>query len=111
MALDLSTLSHKELSVLMEKAQARQSQLKEERAAETRAKIDALLEKSGHTLTELYPNLGGRGGKAGKARAAVLPKYRDPSDKSKQWSGRGKRPRWFNDAIAAGSTPDLLLIK
>jgi len=27
------------------------------------------------------------------------------------WSGMGKRPNWFKDALASGSTPEQLLIK
>jgi DNA-binding protein H-NS len=31
----------------------------------------------------------------------VRPKYRNPSDRSMTWSGRGKRPRWMQDAMKA----------
>lgn len=36
------------------------------------------------------------------------PKYTD--GKGHTWTGVGKRPRWFLDALAAGSTPDDLLV-
>ena len=40
-----------------------------------------------------------------KAKAAALPatlKYRD--DQGRGWVGRGKRPQWLRDALAAGKT-------
>ena len=42
--------------------------------------------------------------RAGKRRGtgSVAPKYRNPADPEQTWSGRGKRPRWFNDALKAG---------
>jgi DNA-binding protein H-NS len=42
---------------------------------------------------------------SGKPVAAV--KYRDEAGNS--WSGRGKRPTWFREALAAGKTPEQLL--
>jgi DNA-binding protein H-NS len=47
---------------------------------------------------------------APKARAEVKPKYRHPKDMILTWSGRGKKPGWMQDWIAAGNDPDELLI-
>lgn len=43
------------------------------------------------------------------AKAPSPAKYQD--DAGHQWSGVGKRPNWFKDAIAAGKTADQLLVK
>jgi DNA-binding protein H-NS len=40
----------------------------------------------------------------------VPPKYRDPLDPTKEWSGRGKHPLWFRDALEAGKKPEDMLI-
>lgn len=32
-------------------------------------------------------------------------KYRNPDDPTKTWSGRGRQPQWFKDAIAGGRAP------
>jgi DNA-binding protein H-NS len=37
-----------------------------------------------------------------KAYPKVLPKYRNPRDESQVWSGRGLRPKWLQEALAAG---------
>jgi DNA-binding protein H-NS len=41
-------------------------------------------------------------------KAAGVAKYGDGAGRT--WSGVGKRPNWFKDAIAAGKTADDLLI-
>ena len=54
------------------------------------------------------------GGKAAKVaerkvvKPATLPKYGDGTGKT--WSGRGKRPQWFKDALAAGRTAEELRV-
>lgn len=40
----------------------------------------------------------------------VLPKYRNPDERSETWSGRGKQPRWMTRALQAGRTIEELLI-
>lgn len=51
----------------------------------------------------------GRGAaKAAKKAAPGAPKY---TNGEKTWSGHGKRPGWFVDALAAGKTAEDLLIK
>jgi DNA-binding protein H-NS len=41
---------------------------------------------------------------------AKAPKYCHPEDPRLTWSGRGRKPHWFTEAIAAGHDPDDLLI-
>ena len=38
----------------------------------------------------------------------VAPKYRD--DEGNTWAGRGLKPRWFSEALAAGRTAESLLV-
>lgn len=48
--------------------------------------------------------------KPGKAKAGKsgVPKYSDGQGRT--WTGRGKRPTWFVEAVAAGKRPEDLLI-
>lgn len=48
-----------------------------------------------------------RGRKAGARKTASKVKYRDEAGNS--WSGHGRRPRWFLDALASGKTAQDLL--
>ena len=43
-----------------------------------------------------------RGRRKGKAAAGAVAKYRD--EQGRTWVGRGKRPQWLRDALAAGKS-------
>ena len=106
MAIDLKSLNASQLDELIRKASARKGDLGKERAVKVRAKVEALIKAEGFTFADLYGTRGRRG-----KRAPVPPKYRNPADSAMTWSGRGKRPRWFNDALKAGKKERDLLIK
>jgi DNA-binding protein H-NS len=107
MAIDLKSLNYNQLGDLIEKAKARQQELVKEKASRLRDKINAMVKAEGFGLDEVL----GRGGR-GKARGTkVKPKYRNPADPSQTWTGRGKRPRWFNAALSAGKKEKDLLIR
>lgn len=106
MAVDLKTLNHSQLNDLIKRAEARKSDLRKLTVAKVRTKVEALLKAEGFTFAEVYGTRGRRG-----KRGAVPPKYRNPADPAMTWSGRGKRPRWFNAALKAGKKEKDLLIK
>jgi DNA-binding protein H-NS len=59
----------------------------------------------GLTLEDVGRMERGKGGAIkGSAGASVAPKYRHPSDPNLTWSGRGKRPAWIAEALAAGKS-------
>src|SRR5690606_38943405 len=107
MAIDLKSLNHNQLGDLIEKAKARQQELVKEKASRLRDKINAMVKAEGFGLDEVL----GRGGRAKTRGSKVKPKYRNPADPSQTWTGRGKRPRWFNAALAAGKKEKDLLIR
>jgi DNA-binding protein H-NS len=43
-------------------------------------------------------------------KAKSVPKYANPADKTQTWTGKGRQPDWFKAALAAGTTPDDLVI-
>ena len=47
-----------------------------------------------------------RGRPAGKKARAGKIKFRD--EQGNTWTGHGRRPKWYTDAIAAGKTPEQL---
>jgi DNA-binding protein H-NS len=108
MALNLEALSPKDLQALIADAQSQMHTARANQIQEVRKKIDALLHNNGLTLADAYPTRGGA--KAGK-KFAVAPKYQNPSNHEQTWSGRGKRPFWFVEALKRrGVTADSLLI-
>ena len=101
MAIDIKSLHQNQLNDLIQKAQARQQELEKEKITRAREKVLALLKAEGVSFEEVF---GGAAAPRGKRRGTgtVAPKYRKPADPEQTWSGRGKRPRWFNDALKAG---------
>lgn len=113
MSKELENMSHAELQAMVEKAQQRMVQLQRSRRSEIRNKVNDLLKAEGFTFDELYGSPATKRAVAdstGKTRIAVKPKYRDPADGSQTWTGRGKRPRWFQAALNAGKKESDLLI-
>jgi DNA-binding protein H-NS len=99
MAVDIKSLNNNQLNDLISKAQLRQVELRKEKVVKLREKVNALLKAEGYTFDDIFGHGRGKGKRAG---TPVPPKYRNPADPAQTWSGRGKRPRWFNDALKAG---------
>lgn len=104
MAIDVSSLSQKQLKDLMRKVNGRMKNMDKEKVSKVKAKVNALLKAEGVTFAQVYGRK--RGGKTGK----VAPKYRNPKG-AETWSGRGKRPRWYLAALKSGKKEKDLLIK
>jgi DNA-binding protein H-NS len=39
-------------------------------------------------------------------KSKSVTKYRNPDNPNETWTGRGKRPKWLNDALASGKSLD-----
>lgn len=104
MAIDLKSLNHSQLAELIKKAEQRKLEVAKESVVKVREKIHTLLKSEGLTFEDVF---GGRT----KTRRPATPKYRNPADHAQTWSGRGKRPRWFNAALKSGKKEQDLLIK
>jgi DNA-binding protein H-NS len=104
MAIDIKRLSQIQLNELIQRAESRKQELNKERAVKVREKLAALAKAEGFSVDELF------GGRVRRTRRAALPKFRNPADHAQTWSGRGKRPRWFNAALSAGKKEKDLLI-
>jgi DNA-binding protein H-NS len=105
-AVDLSKLSIPELEALEQDVRA---EIVNRREAEKQRVLDQIRELAssiGMTPEQLL----GRGARAGAAKA-VAPRYRHPEDSTLTWSGRGKRPSWVNDWVAAGKSLDDLEVE
>jgi len=95
---DLEALSLKELKQVQKDVAKAISTFEDRQRAEARAKVEAFARNLGYSLTELI----GIEGKT--ARASAPAKYRHPENPALTWSGRGRKPQWFVDALAAGKT-------
>ncbi|HVT31778.1 MAG TPA: H-NS histone family protein [Rhodanobacteraceae bacterium] len=107
MAINIRNLNHAQLSDLIRRAKARQEELAKERAVKLRERISAMVKAEGLAIEDVF---GGSSRRGGGVRRKVKPKYRNPADPSQTWTGRGKRPRWFNAALSSGKKEKDLLI-
>ena len=85
--------SYKDLLAQREKLE---KQIEEAKASEYAAVLNDVKQKIsdyGFSLAERGLK-GAKAAKAGRARAGVAAKYRDP-ESGATWSGRGKPPRWI----------------
>lgn len=114
MPIDLTSLSPSQLQSLIENASSQIHHARASQVQDIRAKIDDLLSKSGLSIDDVYPARGKGRGKAAKGSkgSSVAPKYRNPSDPSQTWSGRGRQPLWLAAALKKrGSSIEQFLIK
>jgi DNA-binding protein H-NS len=94
--------------------QKQAEELKAQEVAAVVARIREAISVYGLTERELFGRLGVAGAKkagrspAGKRKPGVV-RYRD--DAGNAWTGHGKRPNWFKDAISSGKTPEQLMVR
>jgi DNA-binding protein H-NS len=111
MANDLSTMSKKQLEKLLDDVQKalKAVQVKERKEAKKAAEKAAA--KFGFSLSELTDHPGSKSTRRRNSpKNAGIPKYANPDDPSQTWTGKGRQPQWYKDAIAAGKDPKSLEI-
>jgi len=102
--IDLSKLSIDELQALARDIETEVVTRREAERERVLLQMRELAASIGMTPEELL-------GPGDKSRAGkVEVKYRHPDDPALTWTGRGKRPLWLTEALAAGKTLDDFLI-
>lgn len=122
--MDLSKLSTVQLEAILRAAQKeKKRKLKRKSIAQVRQMLNKAAASSGYTLAEIFVEASGpsarratkasKGGKVASRKGAggkVAPKYRNPSDATQVWTGRGRQPKWVVEALANGESLEGLLI-
>lgn len=101
---DLEALSLSELKKMQKDVAKAISTFEDRQKAEARAKVEALAWEMGYSLAELV------GTETKSARTPAAAKYRHPENPALTWSGRGRKPQWFVEALDAGKTAEDLTI-
>jgi DNA-binding protein H-NS len=104
------------------KLEKQAEQLKAKEAADVVQRIKVAIEHYGLTAEDLFsgkPAKSGHPKPRGKSKPALKKKaaaktpsrirFRD--DAGHSWTGVGKRPNWYKEAIAGGKTPEDLAVK
>jgi DNA-binding protein H-NS len=104
--MNVEHLSSEELRELQKKIE---QQLKARAQTERAAAIEeiyGIAHRLGMTLNDLI----GKGVSVKPAKAKVAVQYRNPSDPSQEWTGRGRQPKWVKEALESGKTLDALRV-
>ena len=101
---DLEAMSLKELRQLQKDLAKAISTYEDRHKAEARAKLEAIAKEMGYSLSDLI------GVEVKATRAPAVAKYRHPENAALTWSGRGRKPHWFIDALVDGTKPEDLAI-
>jgi DNA-binding protein H-NS len=102
--LDLNSLSLKELKDLQSQVAKAISGFEDRRKREALAELEEIARSKGFSLSELT------GSAPTRKRSPSVAKYANPANKADTWSGRGRKPRWFSEALAKGKKPDDMAI-
>lgn len=102
MAKDLTHLSESDLAEMITNAQRALAQKEAVRRKEVLAEIKQLADSIGVVAVVKESGEGLRGGMGPRIGSKVPVKYRNPSDSSQQWTGRGVRPKWLVALLEEG---------
>ncbi len=101
-SIDLSTLDRDELLQLQKDVEISLRSQEKRKRDEALNEMQKVAEKHGLALKDVM--------KGGSRRSAPVPKYKHPENPALTWSGRGRQPAWFKEAMDAGNNRDDLLI-
>ncbi|MCU0815438.1 MAG: H-NS histone family protein [Cypionkella sp.] len=104
MSFDLNALSLKELKDLQTQVSRAIATYEDRRKKEALAELEEKARAMGFSLAELT------GVSTSRKRAPAAAKFANPANMSETWSGRGRKPRWFVEAINSGRSPDDLAV-
>ncbi|MFV0409677.1 MAG: H-NS family nucleoid-associated regulatory protein [Paracoccus sp. (in: a-proteobacteria)] len=102
--IDLDSLSLKELRDLRSKVERSITSYEERKRKEAIAAAEEAAREHGFSLNELT------GTKAGRRTQKIAAKYANPTNASETWTGRGRRPRWVQEALDSGRSLEDLAI-
>ena len=108
MANDLSKMSRKQLEKLLKDVQSAIAEHQAKERKEAKKAAEAAAAKYGFSLSELTENAAKS--RKGRPKNPGTPRYVNPEDPTQTWTGKGRQPQWFKDAVAAGTDPKSLEI-
>jgi DNA-binding protein H-NS len=103
-AKELENMDLDELKSLQKDVAKAVTSYEERKKSEAREQLEQQAKELGFNLNELT------GGKTKAKRAPALPKYANPENPADTWSGRGRKPKWLEEALANGHELEEFLI-
>lgn len=97
---NLNEMSLKELKDLQSQVARAISSFEDRKKKQALAELEEKARAMGFSLAELT------GTSVPRKRAPASAKYANPANSSETWSGRGRKPRWFDAALKSGKRPE-----
>lgn len=112
MSLDLKSMTRKELEKLRGEIDKQIEQLTQQDLKKAREAAEKAVASMGFSLDDVIGPSGKRKtrGSGTSRKSAGTPKYVNPDNPSQTWTGKGRQPKWFKDAIEAGKSPESMEI-
>lgn len=102
--MELNEMSLKELKELRNAVDKAIVSFEDRKRREVLAEVEDFIKSKGLTIADITTS-----GPTRK-RSVSQAKYANPENASDTWTGRGRKPRWFAEAIARGAAPDSMAI-
>lgn len=106
MNIDLSGYRIDELKGLQHDIEEEIKTRQQSEVAKARQRILAIVREAGLSLEELFATAAPKLSKSIRRKKAPerkpQAKYQNPADQSQTWSGRGRKPKWVTEGLAAG---------
>lgn len=103
--IDLSELTFEELSKLKTDIDQRMADFDGRHREETLRHLDEVARSHGFKSADAVVN-----GRVDRRRSPVSKKFFNPFNPEMKWSGRGRHPRWFVEALDQGYTKEQMTI-
>ncbi|WP_299499722.1 H-NS histone family protein [uncultured Roseobacter sp.] len=109
---NLTKMNRKQLEKVIKDAQKALKTLENKERREAKKAAEAAAAKFGFSLADLTNGVASSPKKKAKTAPKKVrePKYANPADAAQTWSGMGRQPAWYKDAVAAGVDPKTLEI-
>ncbi len=105
--MDITTLSLSQLKDLQQQIPAEIKRREKEEKGKVLEELKSLAVARGFSLDQLLKSDSGDSKIKGRT---VQAKYRNPLNAEQTWTGRGRKPQWVIDQLAAGKTIESLAI-
>jgi DNA-binding protein H-NS len=102
---ELETMSLDDLKKLSRDVEKAIASFGERKRKEARKAMEQIARDFGLSVEEV---MGAQ--KAASRKSKSDAKYRNPADASQTWSGRGRQPGWYKDALSKGKSPESMLV-
>ena len=102
---DLDSMSLEDLKKLSRDVERAIASFEERKKKEARKAMEKVARDFGLSVEEVIGTQ-----KAPSRKSKSEAKYRNPANPAETWSGRGRQPGWYKDAVAKGKSPESMLV-